>query len=78
LPPTHASSHSYRNFTHPFAATGSKRLLQEQQKAPFLDISKLPARWKWKRPFAGSTNWKQRLAESTSSVIEVCSEGNWN
>jgi hypothetical protein len=46
-------------------------LPQEQQKSALFDISKLPAKRKWKHPFAESTNWKQRLAESIKSALEV-------
>jgi hypothetical protein len=54
-----------------FAARGSKHLPQDPQHAALFDISKLLVKRKWKHQAAESTNWKQRFAKSTSSVLEL-------
>ena len=63
------------DFTHLCAGIGGKRLPQEQQKGLFRDL-KIAAKTKWKHHLAESLNSKQRLAESTSSGLDVCSAGN--
>jgi hypothetical protein len=58
------------DFTQMFAARGIKRLPQYLKIATFFDISILPGKRIWRHMTAGSIiNEKQRLAESTNSVL---------